>query len=68
MKTGFVSCGPFKFRRGKETALWKSVEAKYADKLASASVFKKLQIKFQMQREFLRRRKEGHEPSPGTLW
>jgi hypothetical protein len=68
MKTGFVSCGPFKFRRGRETALWKFIEAKYADQLASASPIKKLRIKFQMQREFLRRRKEGHEPSPKTLW
>jgi len=68
MKSGFVNSGLFRFRRGKESALWKSIETEYADQLASASPFKKLQIKFQMQREFLRRGKEGHEPSPGTLW
>jgi hypothetical protein len=68
MKTGLAETGPFRFRLGKEAALWKSIEAKYSNKLAVASPLKKLQIKFQMQREFLRRRKEGHEPSPGALW
>jgi len=68
MKTGFVNGGSFRFHRSKESTLWKSIETEYADKLASASPLKKLQIKFQMQREFLRRRKEGHQPSPGTLW
>jgi hypothetical protein len=68
MKMGFVTSGLFRFRRSKEATLWKSIEAGYADKLTSASPLKKLQIKFQMQREFLRRRKEGHEPSKGTLW
>ncbi len=68
MKTGFVEDGLSRFRRGKASALWKSLEAEYANRLASASLLKKLQIKFQMQREFLRRRNKGHAPSPGTLW
>jgi hypothetical protein len=68
MKTAFIEDGLSRFRRSKESLLWKSIEAEYADRLASASPLKKLQIKFQMQRAFLRRRKKGHEPSPGTLW
>jgi hypothetical protein len=68
MKTGLVETGPYRFRRGKEAAVWKVIQAEYANKLASASPLKKLQIKVQMQREFLRRRKAGHEPSAGTLW
>jgi hypothetical protein len=68
MKTGFMSDGPVEFARGKEAMLWKSIEAKYADELASAPLLKRLRIKSRMHREFLRRRKEGHEPSPGTLW
>jgi hypothetical protein len=68
MKNGCQEQGSIEFDRGKESALWKSVQAKYADELAAASPLKKLRIKFQMQREFLRRRKEGHEPSAKTLW
>jgi hypothetical protein len=68
MKNGFQSHGPVEFARGKESRLWKAIETKYAEELATASLLKKLRIKFQMQREFLRRRKEGHKPSPGTLW
>jgi hypothetical protein len=68
MKTAFVEDGPSRFRRSKDTLLWKSIKAEYADQLASASLFKKLRIEYQMQREFLRRRKDGHRPSPGTLW
>jgi len=68
MKNGFQSGGLIEFTRGKESGLWKSIERKYADELSSASPLKKLRIKFQMQREFLRRRKEGHEPSAKTLW
>ncbi len=68
MKTGFVEDGPFRFRRGKESLLWQSIEAEYADRLAAAAPLKKLQIQFQMRQAFLRRRKKGHEPSPGTLW
>jgi len=68
MKTGLVETGPSRFRRGKETALWKSIEAKYADQLASARPLQRLKIKAQMRCEFLRRRNEGHSPSPGTLW
>jgi hypothetical protein len=68
MKTGFVAGGLSRFRRSKESTLWKFIEAEYADRLASASPLKKLHIKLQMQRAFLRRRKKGHEPSPGTLW
>jgi len=68
MKNDFHSLGSIEFDRGKDSKVWKSIETKYADKLAAASWLKKLKIKFQMQREFSRRRKEGHEPSPGTLW
>jgi hypothetical protein len=68
MKTGFVPSGPFKFRRSKASTVWKSIEREHADELASASPLKKLRIKIQMQREFLCRSKEGHRPSPGTLW
>jgi hypothetical protein len=68
MKNDFHSGGSIEFDSAKDSTVWKSIEAKYADKLATASWFKKLKIKFQMQREFLRRRKEGHKPSPGTLW
>jgi hypothetical protein len=68
MKNSFHSLGWIEFGRGKESGLWKVIEAKYAAELAAASPLKKLRIKFQMQREFLRRRKEGHNPSPGTLW
>jgi hypothetical protein len=68
MKNGFHSLGSIEFVRGKESGLWKTIETKYAEDLASASPLKKLRIKLQMQREFLRRRKEGHKPSAGTLW
>jgi len=68
MKTGLVESGPSRFRRGKDATLWKTIEAEYAHKLAATSPFKKLQIKLRMQRDFLRRRKEGHEPASGTLW
>jgi hypothetical protein len=68
MKNGFHSHGSIEFACGKESGLWKSIETKYATELASAAPLKKLKIKFQIQREFLRRRKEGHRPSAGTLW
>jgi hypothetical protein len=68
MKIGFQSGGSIEFAHGKESGLWKDIEMKYAGELASASPLKKLRIKFQMRREFLRRRKEGHEPSAKTLW
>jgi hypothetical protein len=68
MKNDFHSLGSIEFDRGKDSKVWKSIEMKYADKLAAASWLKKMKIKFQMQREFLRRRKEGHEPSAETLW
>jgi len=50
---------------GKESELWKSIEKKYAGELASASWFKKQCIKFEMEREFHRRRQEAHQP---PLW
>jgi len=68
MKNGFTKGGPFNFSRAKESGLWKSIQTKFAEELASASPLRKLKIKFRMHREFLRRRKEGHKPSPGTLW
>jgi hypothetical protein len=68
MKTGFVHGGSFRFGRSKAATVWKSIERENADELASASPLNKLRIKIRMQREFLRRRKEGHKPSPGTLW
>jgi hypothetical protein len=68
LKNDFQSHGSIEFARGKESGLWKSIQAEYAEELAAASPLKKLRIKFQMQRELIRRRKEGHKPSPGTLW
>jgi len=68
MKNGFVKCGPVRFARGKESDLWKSIQEKHAEELATASLLKKLRIQFQMLREFLCRRKAGHEPSAKTLW
>jgi hypothetical protein len=68
MKTSFQAMGPLEFVHGKESALWKSIEAKYASQLASATPFQKVKIKSRRQCEFLRGRKEGHAPSPGTLW
>jgi len=68
MKNGFVECGPFNFARAKQSGLWQSIQTKYAEELGSASPLKKLRLKFQLHREYLRRRKEGHAPSPGTLW
>jgi hypothetical protein len=68
MKPRFVASGPIRFVIGKESELWQSLEKKYADQLASASWLKQQRIKIQMQREFHRRRKVGHVPSPGTLW
>jgi len=60
--------GPANHAIGKGSALWKSIEIKYADELASASWLKKQRIKLRMQREFNHRRKESHEPSAATLW
>jgi hypothetical protein len=68
MKNGFQSHGSVEFARGKESGLWKAIETKYAEELVAASPLEKMRIKFQMQREFLRRRKEGHEPSAKTSW
>jgi hypothetical protein len=68
MKPRFVASGPIRFVVGKESELWESIEKEYSDKLASASGLKKQRIKVQMQFEFNRRRKEGHQPSAGTLW
>ena len=68
MKMGLVESGPSRFRRGKDAVVWKTIKAEYSNRLASASPLKKLQIKLQMQRKFLRRRKEGHIPSSGSLW
>jgi len=68
MNTGLQAMGPWEFVRSSEKALWKSIEAKYADQLASATPFQKLKIKSRMHCESLRRTKTGHQPSPGTLW
>jgi len=68
MKTGFQALGPWEFSRSTEKVLWKSIEAKYAGQLASATPLQKLRIKARMRCEFLRRRKDGHNPSPATLW
>jgi len=68
MNPRFVPTGPIRFVTAKESGLWQSIEKKYAGQLASASWLKRQRIKVQMQREFFRRRKEGHKPSPGTLW
>jgi hypothetical protein len=68
MKNGFQSNGAIEFFRAKEARLWRAIKAKYAAELASSSRLRKLRIKFQMQREFLRRRKQGHDPSAKSLW
>jgi hypothetical protein len=67
MKNDFQSTGAIAFGRGKDSNVWKSIEIDYAERLATASRFQKWKIKFQMRREFLRRRKDGHEPSTKTL-
>ena len=58
-KNKFVVDGKERFEQGREAALRQDIREKYTDAFASASPLKKLQIKFQMQREFLRCRKEG---------
>jgi hypothetical protein len=58
MKNCFQSHGPIEFARGKESGLWTAIETKYAEELAAASPLKRLRIKFHMQREFLRRKKQ----------
>jgi len=68
MKHSFRSGGFLEYARGREASTWKTMQEKYANELASASFFKKLKLKWRMQMEFLRRRKEGHEPSAKTLW
>jgi len=68
MKAAFHAGGPAGFRDGKKSALWKSIEQKYADRLASATWLGKQAIRIEMQRELLRQKKPGHQPSPATLW
>jgi hypothetical protein len=38
MKTSFHVEGPLEFARSKEKVLWKSIQAKYARQLASATM------------------------------
>jgi hypothetical protein len=68
MNNRLVNEGEIRLILGQESELWKTIEAKYAAELASASWLKGVSLKFQKQREFHRRKKELHKPSPGTLW
>jgi hypothetical protein len=68
MKNKFIHGGAWQYMRGKESALRKSIRARYAAELATAGPFQKVLIRGRMWRDFLRERKQGHDPSPASLY
>jgi hypothetical protein len=68
MKNEFVADGETRFNQVKQAALRKEIRTKYTAEFASAPPLKKLRIKIQIWREFLRCRNKGHQPSSKSLW
>jgi hypothetical protein len=68
MKSRFIDGGALQYIRGKESALRESIRARYAAELAATSLFQKILIRCRMQWDFLRERKQGHNPSPKSFY
>jgi hypothetical protein len=68
MKSKFIDGGALQYMRGKESALRESIRPRYAAELAAASPFQKVLIRYRMWRDFLRERRQGHNPSPKSLY